>query len=1075
MEQSAAVEKFVVRIKSKYIERRLNRERQWPPCKSEKLVRLELVEGEQRQGYSAGQTRGGDNEASTNERGRGYSAVQTRGKGDKAVKRSPLAYSDILKAKDGRRRVRKVLVEGDAGIGKTTLCTALSEDWANEKLFQEFEILLLLHLRQNQIASAGSLLGLLKLLHPSLKVCELVAEYIEEQEGKVLIVADGWDELSTEDRSEGSFLYELLFGEHYSLSVVVTSRPSASVPFHELRCIDRFVEVQGFSNDTIKEFIQCEFSSDRVKGSGLLAQLEGNPLIESVCSVPLNCAIVCHLWDCFDGALPTTMSELYTKIILNVILRNIRKKLEYESIPSLPHFDSLPDSLHQPWSLLCELAFQTLSKDKIVFSHEDLGMRFKDLSLDSGVSCFGLLQSAESVLVDGHGVSFHFLHLTFQEYLAALYLVRQPTDKQLQLCRLHAIARSWRFDIVWRFFFGLSSACNKPLGVDVSKLLVDNTMNTLSLCHFALEANHRAINDLIESKINRRPALSIHSNVKFAAHVGFDCTAIIHVIANLQACHCDISIHLPDCGLRDEQITALADALADEHRKLRVDSIDLSGNRLTDKSLAVLFERASPAFIQSLRSVDLSNNMIGSKVVDSLTSVLEKSFSVIIQPSNPNYSFDNYTQLDISDNPLGIDGCKALSNALYANKLAYLQDFSLAGSLTSDADTNAELILAFGSLGIRHIFQSGNKLNLGTPDRCPVLHSSSGHPCLKSHDLTLSNPHPGSDHQCLESCNLTLSYTSPVFRIVQMCLGSDHQCLKSRYQISLSYPHPDSPHQCSLESLNLSRNNLGTPGGMALGEILSDLHLHTLILTETMLGDEGVAAFSQNLKDTVSHQLRDLYLDNNSIQAAGISCLAESVCTGILRLTHGYFTLANNPLGLEGVPDVVKILTSDHFQAGDIDLSGCQLTTAGGSATNHDWSALGVQQLICSQQLQATHSSLVIDNNNFSGEGVHILAAFMYTCQENMYELSCRSCGITSNRFKQLLVLLSELKIISSCLYSWDLSDNDIDDDGVSALIQHLSIFPALSSTEINLNGNIQISSGMVEILNEELRAREVC
>ena len=166
--------------------------------------------------------------------------------------------------------------------------------------------------------------------------------------------------------------------------------------------------------------------------------------------------------------------------------------------------------------------------------------------------------------------------------------------------------------------------------------------------------------------------------------------------------------------------------------------------------------------------------------------------------------------------------------------------------------------------------------------------------------------------------------------------------------------------------------------------------------------------------------------------------------------------------------------TSDHFLAGGIDLSGCQLTTAGGRATNHDLSALGVQKLICSRQLQATHSSLVIDNNNFSGEGIHILAAFMYTCQENVYELSCRSCGITSSDLKQLIVLLSELKIISSCLYSWDLSDNAIDDDGVSALIQHLSMFPALSSTGINLNGNIQISPRIVEALKEDLRAREV-
>ena len=255
MEQSEAVGNFVDRIKQAYSSKGgLNREKQWPPCKSKKLVRLELVKGETRQGYSAGQTRGRD---------------------DKAIKREPLAYSDILKAKDSTGTL-KVLVEGDAGIGKTTLCTALSEDWANEKLFQEFEILLLLHLRQKTIASAGSLLGLLKLLHSSSEICELVAKHIENQnEGKILIIADGWDELSTKDRSEGSFLYELLFGKRYSLSVIVTSRPSASAPLRDLPCIDRLVEVHGFNKVNIKEFIQCEFASDRAKCSWSLRAAGG--------------------------------------------------------------------------------------------------------------------------------------------------------------------------------------------------------------------------------------------------------------------------------------------------------------------------------------------------------------------------------------------------------------------------------------------------------------------------------------------------------------------------------------------------------------------------------------------------------------------------------------------------------------------------------------------------------------------------------------------------------------------------------------------------------------------------------
>ena len=47
----------------------------------------------------------------------------------------------------------------------------------------------------------------------------------------------------------------------------------------------------------------------REKAISLLEQLENNPLVDSVCSVPLNCTIVCHLWRTLEEALPTTMTD----------------------------------------------------------------------------------------------------------------------------------------------------------------------------------------------------------------------------------------------------------------------------------------------------------------------------------------------------------------------------------------------------------------------------------------------------------------------------------------------------------------------------------------------------------------------------------------------------------------------------------------------------------------------------------------------------------------------------------------------------------------------------------------------
>ena len=979
MNQSVAAEKFITRIKQKYKERRINREKQWPPCKSEKLVRLELVEGEQRQGYSAGQTRGRDDKL-------------------KAVKRSPLAYSNILKAKDDKKTVRKVLVEGDAGIGKTTLCTAVSEDWANEKLFQEFDILLLLPLRQKRIATAGSLLDLLKLLHPSQKVCELVCEYIEEEEGKVLIIADGWDELGREDRSEGSFLYELLFGECYLLSVIVTSRPSASAPLHKLPCIDRLVEVHGFSTENIEEFIQCEFADDRVKGSGLLKQLEGNTLIESVCSVPLNCAIVCHLWHHFKGALPTTMSKLYTKIILNVILRNIQKVPKYESIPSLPHFDALPEGLQQPWSLLCEIAFQTLREDKIVFSHEDLSKKFQHLSLGKEIFCFGLLQSAESILEVGHGVSFHFLHLTIQEYLAAFYIVIQPPDVQLMLVQSQIVGLV-RFEMVWRFFFGISYAiydgqrCSEVL----FKKLIDahhTDFTMMTLYHFGLEANHTPIDIQIASKISRWKLKEANKHlserfqhlqevsifdayqfiefisdlhVSFFARTAHDFAAVVYVISKLQRCS-DIKIEFSDFDLGDEQIAALVDALVGEHKHLEVVIMILRGNKLTDQGAADLFDRASPAFSRSLQQVYVENNRIGPKAITSITSVLAQSLCD---------DFFDSPLLNVSDNSLEVEGLKALRDAMCADKLATLTELFLAGSLTSDADTNAELILALGS----------------------------GH------------------------CH-------------------------------------------SLEELDLSRNNLGVPGGKALGKVLPHLNSGvSLHLDETMLGDEGISAFTQNLDGTC--KLGDLDLENNGIQAAGVSCLAECICAGMISLSSTSVSLINNPLGLGGVMVLFRMLNSCNFLSDCIDLSRCQLTTAGRSGVDSDsdqtLTCVGMEQFICYQpQLSRTNSitSLFIENTSFTGDHICILECLMYMCPHLEY-LHCKNCEITSNDLEQLLVKLSKLNVKLPNLEQWDLSDNNIDDDGVSTLIQHLSMFPKLNSTGLDCRS--QVSPKMLETLEENL------
>ena len=1026
---------FITSIKRKYQERLINREKQWPPCHSKKLVRLELVETERGIGYSANRQR------LEEEKMKGYQ--QSRGK-DESVQRTPLTYSDLFKVKGQKNPVRKVLVEGDAGIGKTTFCTSVSEEWANGKLFEQFELVLLLPLRYKEIASAGSLSELLKLLHSSERIRNSVASYLEEEEGeKVLIIADGWDELGESERQEGSFLYKLFFQWFSFISVLLTSRSSASAQLHHLPYIDQFVKVRGFSKENIKEYIQSEFTSDKKMADSLFEHLESNPLVENVCSVPLSCTIVCHLWhiNILEEAFPTTMTELYTKITLNVILRNICKVNRYNTIKSLSNFDTLPKDLQQSWWLLCEFAFQAMKKNQLVFSQEELVEFFPEgLALDEKILCFGLLQCTESVFETGCGVSFHFLHLTFQEYLAALHLVKQPPNKQLEV--FHGsdtdllLGISTVSSVVLRFYFGIkfynyeirkeeeshveqiiqyvSSLCTKLFG-----------FHPLLLCHCAFEARNKVITDKFIQYLEQhdcfKTRILINDMVMMDCdhpHCAHDCAAVLYVIANMQICS-GMEIDFHSSGVRENQIRTLTDVLASKHGKLQVASLTLHGNGLTDNTVSDLFYRASASF-QSLKWLDLGNNRIRAESINSITTALRKS------PSSKLLKY-----IDLSHNSLGISGLQMLEDTICSSSFANLKQLHLQGSLTSDADISSTQLTSF-------------------------LEAVSAH-CYHLELLDLSQ------NRFLVSAPVA----SALARIVS--------CNNFRLQL-----HPPSfpdniPHY---------------------KYVVHGLHVY---LSATSLGDKGLCTFVECLE--VPCQFTTLDLACNAIHATGVLLLADSVCSGktvlqisypadpFERLLHVSKTvglhLDDNPLGLEGTKAIGRMLSSNHCLLTKLTLSECLLTTALGGLDSESARDIG-QQLCQIPHCNCTIERLNLNGNSLTGESIYILAGFMHLCPF-LVHLTSSDCGISSDDLKQLLDRLAELNPSSPRLCSklklWNLEDNKIDDSGVSALMDHMpSLFPRLgfkygignhvTNVGVMLSDS-SVSSEMMRRLKEEIRRRQ--
>jgi hypothetical protein len=418
------------------------------------------------------------------------------------------------------------------------------------------------------------------------------------------------------------------------------------------------------------EYIQSEFTSDQRKADRLLEQLEYNPLVESVCSVPLNCAIVCHLWRTLEEALPTTMTELYKKIILNVILRNMRKKDEFKHISSLTNFNVLPKELQLSWELLCKFAYEAIVRDQIVFSEEELVDIFPHGLED--VLCFGLLQTANTILEVGYGISFHFLHLTFQEYLAALYIVKQISELGSSPEHFVSIVGSSHHTVLCRFIFGIYFNGIKLIRFTDVQPFIPKFGPTL--CHCTFEAkNENFCTKLLDSIVVK------NSYIIFYAHSAYDCAAMLYVInyIHIPRDTGNVNILFGNSGVREAQIRELADILARKDGMLQIQGLDLSCNELTDKSVVDLFQRASiSSSFRSLHWLDFKGNKIGSHSI----TLLGKS------------NFNQLCALTLSDCPLGVSGMQALEDAVSSGSLHRLNRLLLAGSLTSDADINGALL-----------------------------------------------------------------------------------------------------------------------------------------------------------------------------------------------------------------------------------------------------------------------------------------------------------------------------------------------------------------------------------------------
>ena len=210
---------------------------EWPPSIGDRYIRLALIEH--------------TNRLPTEESIREMQEDLLRGKVDKVEgQKKPIDIPGIFARPEQGKQLR-VLVDGAPGVGKTTLCRNISKDWGCEGFLSEYKLVVLLHLRDPRIAKAERIEDFFYHDDPDLQA-EVVKQVRKTSGAGVLLIFDGFDELSEEERMDRSLFLDIIKGEVLSqCSVLVTSRPYASENLQCLGSIIRRVEVLGFTKEQV--------------------------------------------------------------------------------------------------------------------------------------------------------------------------------------------------------------------------------------------------------------------------------------------------------------------------------------------------------------------------------------------------------------------------------------------------------------------------------------------------------------------------------------------------------------------------------------------------------------------------------------------------------------------------------------------------------------------------------------------------------------------------------------------------------------------------------------------------------
>ncbi|CAL8249728.1 unnamed protein product [Boreogadus saida] len=807
-----------------------------------------------------------------------------------ANEETPIRCEDIFKPLPGQDKpIRTIMTTGVAGIGKTVLTYKFTLDWAEGKANHDIHFIFLLPFRE------------LNLLKGKFSLEELLHRFSAETKDsgidrydlyQVVFILDGLDEYRlpldfqnnpiwtdiTEPTSVDVLLTNIIRGVLLpSARIWITTRPAAAnkIP---AECVDGVREVRGFTDHQKEKYFRKRFREGTL-ASTILSHVKKSRSLHIMCHIPVFCWITATvLEDFFKSSqggeqVPKTVTQVYCHFLWVQSIQGDRKY--HGRAETDPHWSS---ESREVIVSLGKLAFNQLEEGQLIFYEADLAecdIDIREAAVYSGV--FNQIFKEECGLYQER--VFCFVHLSIQEFLAALYVFlsfintgvnliseEKPTSGEAELLLLYQSAvekalqsENGHLDLFLRFLLGLSLETNQMLlqgllGPRGSTLLGNLTKNVLSGQTGRRSRSNTQIVHYLKQKIggDLSPERSINL---------FHCLNELNDRSLVR----EIQLYLTSGSISRESLSpaqwsALVFILLTSEEQL--DVFYLKKYSASEEGLLGLLP-----VIKASKTSLLNDCKLSERCCEALASVLSSNSSSL-------------RGMDLGTNDLQDSGVKLLSAGL-GSPHCTLETLRLNGCKLSERCCEAlASVLSSNSSSLR-------ELDLSTND-------------LQDSGVKLLSAGLGSPHCTLETLRLN-------------CCELSERCCEALASVLSS-------NSCSLRELDLSTNDLQDSGVKLLSAGLGSPHctLETLRLNGCKLSERCCEVLASVLSSN-SSSLRDLDLSSNDLQDSGVKLLSAGLGSPHCKLET--LRLSCCLVTQEGCASLASALSSNPFHLRELDLS----------------------------------------------------------------------------------------------------------------------------------------------------------